>query len=151
MSLSEKNCFSHLLGNFWVKLGHFLFQDLVTLPGIWVHNILAQMKYKSTEVVQTFCPYENLRQNDAFVPYTFTYVVKDSNLQQRFSFNLNLVWWMERLLGQPNIFPGNAIPHDDDNVDDEVEDDVGEVDDADVDDEVEDDVCASVCCWNVTN
>ena len=53
---------------------------------------------------------------------------------------------MERLLGQPNIFPGNAIPHDDDNVDDEVEDDVGEVDDADVDDEVEDDVCASVCC-----
>ena len=41
------------------------------------------MKYKSTEVghfVQTFCPYENLRQNDAFVPYTFTYVVKDSNL-----------------------------------------------------------------------
>ena len=29
--MKRKNCFSHLLGNFSVKLGHCLFQYLVTL------------------------------------------------------------------------------------------------------------------------
>ena len=34
----SKNCFSHILGNFWVNFDHFLFQHLVTLLNIEVYD-----------------------------------------------------------------------------------------------------------------